>query len=345
MRQEPRLAEMAQKAIDLLSTTSTPSKGFFLQVEGALIDKRSHANDAAQVLEEIKAFDDAVAVAYEFARRDGNTMVVVTADHECAGFSIIEPGTYTNAEATSLPTNVDSGNPANNGTPLRPVSGAVDPARSAARSTARAATRPTSRPRRSAHRTTPPRSATATSRPACGSPTCPATTPVRTSRCSPPARAAAGFAGSIDNTDIYRNMFAVLDGLSPARPTAPLPAPPASPAARRGRPPAEPVRPAPPSGPRARTVPHLTAAARAALLAGCSAPTGRPPRPSLARAVTLSPQPLPPPAPSRLAGPAPAGTVAVRPGPFDDRFRLDRRGAGRRHADRLARPSPPTSAS
>ena len=39
-------------------------------------------------------------------------------------------------------------------------------------------------------------------------------------------------------------------------------------------------------------------------------------------AVTLSPQPLPPPAPARLAGPVADGTVAVRPGPFDDRLSL-----------------------
>ena len=130
LKDEPRLADMTQKALQLLTATSAPSKGFFLQVEGALIDKRSHANDAAQVLDEIKAFDDAVAIAYEFARQDGNTLVVVTADHECAGFSIVEPGTFTNAEATSLPTNADTGNPANNGTPFRPVSGTVDPDRS-----------------------------------------------------------------------------------------------------------------------------------------------------------------------------------------------------------------------
>ena len=42
----------------------------------------------------------------------------------------MEPGSYTNAEATSLPGNVDTGNPANNGTPLRPVSGTRDPERS-----------------------------------------------------------------------------------------------------------------------------------------------------------------------------------------------------------------------
>ncbi|MCW2817976.1 MAG: phoA [Marmoricola sp.] len=130
--QEPTLPALTSKAIDLLAAKKSAKggKGFYLQVEGALIDKRSHANDAAQTLEEIKAFDDAVKVARDFARRDGHTLVIVTADHECAGFNIIEKGTYTNDEALAPPANVDSGNPANNSTPCRPSGGAKDPARS-----------------------------------------------------------------------------------------------------------------------------------------------------------------------------------------------------------------------
>jgi len=123
--QEPTLPEMTSKAIELLSQkkdqkSDKSDKGFYLQVEGALIDKRSHANDAAQTLEEIKAFDDAVAVAQDFADREGNTLVIVTADHECAGFNIIEKGTFTNAEAGTPPTNIDKGNTANNSEPSRP---------------------------------------------------------------------------------------------------------------------------------------------------------------------------------------------------------------------------------
>ena len=63
--EEPSLVDMTSKAIELLSTGSGRKQGFFLQVEGALIDKRSHANDAAQTLRENKEFDDAVAVAME----------------------------------------------------------------------------------------------------------------------------------------------------------------------------------------------------------------------------------------------------------------------------------------
>ncbi|MEV5568234.1 alkaline phosphatase, partial [Streptomyces sp. NPDC052196] len=127
-KQEPTLAEMAKKSIDLLDGRSR--KGFFLQIEGAQIDKRSHANDAAQTLAEVKAFDDAVKAATDFAKRDGHTLVVVTADHECAGFNIVEKGTYTNAEAAAPPSNTDSGNPANNSSPSRATSGDKDRARS-----------------------------------------------------------------------------------------------------------------------------------------------------------------------------------------------------------------------
>ncbi|MET8750481.1 alkaline phosphatase [Streptomyces sp. NPDC004667] len=137
-KQEPSLADMTRKSIQLLNDRKQggsydrkkPKKGFYLQVEGAQIDKRSHANDAAQTLAEVKAFDDAVKAAYEFAKKDGHTLVVVTADHECAGFNIIEKGTYTNAEAVAPPANTDAGNTANNSVPSRAASGAKDPVRS-----------------------------------------------------------------------------------------------------------------------------------------------------------------------------------------------------------------------
>jgi alkaline phosphatase len=71
-----------------------------------------------------------VKVATDFAKKDGHTLVIVTADHECAGFNIIEKGTFTNAEANTPPANVDTGNTANNSTPTRPTAGTKDPARS-----------------------------------------------------------------------------------------------------------------------------------------------------------------------------------------------------------------------
>ncbi|MFI6168918.1 alkaline phosphatase [Nocardia sp. NPDC051052] len=75
---QPDLATMTRKAIDLLE----PRKdGFFLQVEGASIDKQDHnANPCGQVGETVD-LDEAVQAALEFAKNDGNTLVIVTADH------------------------------------------------------------------------------------------------------------------------------------------------------------------------------------------------------------------------------------------------------------------------
>ncbi|MFI9509575.1 alkaline phosphatase [Nocardia sp. NPDC052566] len=74
----PELAAMTRKAIDLLKGRKD---GFFLQVEGASIDKQDHeANPCGQVGETVD-LDAAVQAALEFAKQDGNTLVIVTADH------------------------------------------------------------------------------------------------------------------------------------------------------------------------------------------------------------------------------------------------------------------------
>ncbi|KTF67496.1 alkaline phosphatase [Sphingomonas sp. HT-1] len=74
----PTLAAMTRKAIDLLKTRR---KGFFLQVEGASIDKEDHgANPCGQIGETVD-LDEAVQVALAFAKADGHTLVIVTADH------------------------------------------------------------------------------------------------------------------------------------------------------------------------------------------------------------------------------------------------------------------------
>ncbi|WP_084055469.1 alkaline phosphatase [Carnimonas nigrificans] len=74
----PTLANMTQKAIDLLSTHD---KGFFLQVEGASIDKQDHAANPCGQIGETVDLDEAVQQALAFARKDGHTLVIVTADH------------------------------------------------------------------------------------------------------------------------------------------------------------------------------------------------------------------------------------------------------------------------
>jgi alkaline phosphatase len=85
---EPSLAEMAEKAISVLSADKD---GFFVMIEGGKIDYKCHANDAAGCLKEVLEFDAAVGKALDFARKRDDTLVIVTADHETGGMSITGP--------------------------------------------------------------------------------------------------------------------------------------------------------------------------------------------------------------------------------------------------------------
>ena len=76
---EPSLAAMTQKAIDLLLRKN--SKHFYLQVEGASIDKQDHAAAPCEQIGETIAFDNAIQVALAFAKTHPKTLIVVTADH------------------------------------------------------------------------------------------------------------------------------------------------------------------------------------------------------------------------------------------------------------------------
>lgn len=79
---EPSLAQQTEKAIELLGARNRgQSKGFFLQVEGASIDKRAHASDPCGQIGELVAFDKAVELALDYARQRGDTQVMVTGDH------------------------------------------------------------------------------------------------------------------------------------------------------------------------------------------------------------------------------------------------------------------------
>lgn len=74
----PTLAQMTDKAIELLSKNQN---GFFLQVEGASIDKQDHAANPCGQIGETVDLDEAVQKALAFAQQEGNTLVIVTADH------------------------------------------------------------------------------------------------------------------------------------------------------------------------------------------------------------------------------------------------------------------------
>ena len=83
---EPSLAEMTRKAIELLAKDPD---GFFLMVEGSQIDWACHGNDSDHFFREMRSFDAAVAVAREYiSSGEKNALLIVTADHETGGMSI-----------------------------------------------------------------------------------------------------------------------------------------------------------------------------------------------------------------------------------------------------------------
>ena len=100
----PTLAQMTDKAIELLSKKP---EGFFLQVEGASIDKQDHAANPCGQIGETVDLDEAVQKALEFARRDGNTLVIVTADHAHSS-QILENGAKAPGLTQALTTKDDA---------------------------------------------------------------------------------------------------------------------------------------------------------------------------------------------------------------------------------------------
>lgn len=67
---------------------SQNEKGFFLMVEGSQIDWEGHAKNSDGIVQEVRDFDKAIGVALDFAKQNGNTLVIVTADHETGGYAL-----------------------------------------------------------------------------------------------------------------------------------------------------------------------------------------------------------------------------------------------------------------
>ncbi len=86
---EPRLSEMTRAALRLLENNPN---GFFLFVEGSLIDLANHHHDLASQSAEVAAFDEAVKVVLDWIeadhRRRKNTLLVVAPDHDTGGLAI-----------------------------------------------------------------------------------------------------------------------------------------------------------------------------------------------------------------------------------------------------------------
>lgn len=83
---QPTLSELATEAIDILNQDED---GFFMMLEAAHIDKRSHSQDGNGAMTAVLEFDKVVDVVLDFAEKDGNTLVIITADHETGSVTLV----------------------------------------------------------------------------------------------------------------------------------------------------------------------------------------------------------------------------------------------------------------
>ena len=89
------LEKSTQKALSYFETNSAP---FFLMAEGSQIDWGGHDNDANYLITELLDFDKMVGYVLDYAEKEGNTLVIVTADHETGGFTLSGKVTGQNSE-------------------------------------------------------------------------------------------------------------------------------------------------------------------------------------------------------------------------------------------------------
>lgn len=83
----PHLSDMTRVAIEILSREP---RGFFLMVEGGKIDHAAHANDLPRMVHEVLEFARSVQVAIDWSAGRDDTLIVVTADHETGGLTVVE---------------------------------------------------------------------------------------------------------------------------------------------------------------------------------------------------------------------------------------------------------------
>jgi alkaline phosphatase len=83
----PSLNELTALTLQKLNATDQP---FFMMIEGSQIDWGGHANNLDYVVSEFKEFDTAIRTVLEFAKEDGNTLVIITADHETGGLALMD---------------------------------------------------------------------------------------------------------------------------------------------------------------------------------------------------------------------------------------------------------------
>lgn len=102
--EQPTLSQMTEKAIQ---TLSKDKDGFFLFVEGSKPDWAAHVNDPIGMISDVLAFDGAVAKALQFAKNDGNTLLIALTDHGNSGISIGNMNTTKGYNTTPISTYID----------------------------------------------------------------------------------------------------------------------------------------------------------------------------------------------------------------------------------------------
>jgi alkaline phosphatase len=96
---QPMLDEMTTKALGVLERQKN---GFVLMVEGASIDKQAHNMDTERWMLDTLEFDRAIKLVQAFAAKRGDTLVIVTADHECSGAALIGGSRVSDARLQEL---------------------------------------------------------------------------------------------------------------------------------------------------------------------------------------------------------------------------------------------------
>jgi alkaline phosphatase len=122
---QPLLEEMTDKALTVLSKNAN---GFVVMIEGASIDKQAHNMDTERWVHDAIEFDKAVKKCIDFQVANPNTLIIVTADHECAGINIIGGSLVTNSTLQGIATTNAGGSGGTSANIRTPVVGTYDSA-------------------------------------------------------------------------------------------------------------------------------------------------------------------------------------------------------------------------
>ena len=95
---------MAASKVGMRFLRKHSDKGFFMMIEGSQIDWGGHANNSDYIISEMIDFDRTIGAVLDFAEKNGETLVIVTADHETGGYSIVQ-GSRMDSLATKFTTN------------------------------------------------------------------------------------------------------------------------------------------------------------------------------------------------------------------------------------------------